>query len=94
MADLYPQIPPYRTSRLRVSSIHELNVEEYGNPAGLPVIFFHGGPGAGISSLHPRFFDPSFYRVVIFDQRGSGKRTKGTAPIGAIPSVRVRKGSS
>ncbi|MGZ5429875.1 MAG: prolyl aminopeptidase, partial [Thermoanaerobaculia bacterium] len=70
MMSLFPEVEPFRSFRLRVSGIHELHVEEAGNPSGPPVIFFHGGPGAGISPLHRRFFDPAFWRVVLFDQRG------------------------
>jgi len=80
MTPLFPEVEPTRTFRLRVSEIHELHVEEAGNPSGPPVIFFHGGPGAGISPLHRRFFDPAFWRVVLFDQRGSGKST----PLGEL----------
>ena len=43
------------------------------NPCGVPVLFLHGGPGAGIAPIHRRFFDPNFYRVILFDQRGAGK---------------------
>ncbi len=77
---LFPEIEPYRTFRLPVSDLHTLHVEESGNPAGKPVVFFHGGPGAGLSPLHRRFFDPKFWRVVLFDQRGCGKST----PLGAL----------
>jgi proline iminopeptidase len=80
MMSLFPEIEPYRSFRLRVSGIHELHVEEAGNPSGPPAIFFHGGPGAGISPLHRRFFDPAFWRVILFDQRGSGKST----PLGEL----------
>jgi len=52
-----------------------LFVEECGNPDGLPVIFLHGGPGAGVSPYHRRFFDPQRYRIVLFDQRGAGRST-------------------
>jgi proline iminopeptidase len=77
---LFPAIEPYRTFRLRVSDLHDLHVEESGNPDGMPVIFFHGGPGAGISPIHRRFFDPAQWRVVLFDQRGCGKST----PLGEV----------
>ncbi len=80
MTTLFPELEPFRTFRLRVSDLHELHVEEAGNPAGPPVVFFHGGPGAGVSPMHRRFFDPSFWRVVLFDQRGSGKST----PLGEL----------
>lgn len=75
MRELYPEIEPYRTHRLAVDALHTLYVEECGNPAGLPVIFLHGGPGAGVSAYHRRFFDPARYRIVLFDQRGAGQST-------------------
>lgn len=80
MSDLFAPLEPFDSFRLRVSDLHELYVEQAGNPAGRPVIFFHGGPGAGISPLHRRFFDPSFWRVILFDQRGSGRST----PLGEV----------
>jgi proline iminopeptidase len=61
--------------RLKVSELHELHVEESGNPKGKPVIFLHGGPGGGTSSKHRRYFDPDLYRIVLFDQRGCGLST-------------------
>ncbi|KWS03771.1 Proline iminopeptidase [Lysobacter capsici AZ78] len=75
MRELFPEIEPYRTHRLAVDDLHELHIEECGNPDGLPVVFLHGGPGAGVSPYHRRFFDPKRYRIVLFDQRGAGKST-------------------
>ncbi len=75
MRTLYPAIEPYRTHRIAVDAIHTLHVEECGNPDGLPVVFLHGGPGAGIAAYHRRFFDPSRHRIVLFDQRGTGQST-------------------
>ncbi|MAI49022.1 MAG: prolyl aminopeptidase [Rhodospirillaceae bacterium] len=49
--------------------------EQSGHPEGLPVIFLHGGPGAGATAVHRRFFDPNYYRIVIYDQRGAGRST-------------------
>jgi proline iminopeptidase len=72
---LFPPITPYATRQLRVDATHELYVEECGNPAGLPVCFLHGGPGAGCEDMHRRFFDPNIYRIVLFDQRGAGRST-------------------
>lgn len=72
---LYPPIEPYRTGRLRVSDVHELYFEESGNPQGKPVVFVHGGPGGGTDPKQRRFFDPEYYRIVLFDQRGSGQST-------------------
>jgi proline iminopeptidase len=70
---LYPAIKPYQTGFLRVSEVHELYFEESGNPRGKPVVFLHGGPGAGTDGKMRSFFDPQRYRIVLFDQRGCGK---------------------
>lgn len=75
MYSLFPESQPFKTWRLKVSPIHELNVEEYGNPTGPPALFLHGGPGGGLSKKHHRYFDPKFYHIILFDQRGSGKST-------------------
>lgn len=75
MPQPYPPIEPYRTQRLRVSDLHELHVEESGNPQGQPVVFVHGGPGGGTEPWQRQFFDPQRYRIVLFDQRGCGKST-------------------
>lgn len=72
---LFPAIEPFRTGMLPVDGIHTLYWEECGNPNGEPVLFLHGGPGAGLSTRHRRFFDPAHYRIVLFDQRGAGKST-------------------
>lgn len=70
---LFPEIEPNNKFWFRVSDVHELYVEECGNPDGQPVVFLHGGPGAGFSAFHRRLFDPSHYRIILFDQRGAGK---------------------
>ena len=70
---LFPRIDAKRAGRLRVSDIHELYWEESGNPAGLPVVALHGGPGGGCSPEMRRFFDPDRYRIIMFDQRGCGR---------------------
>src|SRR4051812_48331552 len=75
MLTFFPESKPFKTHRLKVSDVHELNVEEYGNPKGQPALFLHGGPGAGLSNRHHRFFDPKRYHIILFDQRGSGKST-------------------
>ncbi len=71
--DLYPKIEPYDRGMLDVGDGHRLYYEQSGNPQGVPVVFLHGGPGAGSNPAHRRFFDPDFYRIVIFDQRGAGR---------------------
>jgi proline iminopeptidase len=70
---LYPPIKPYNSGFLRVSDVHEIYFEECGNPRGKPAVFLHGGPGGGTDAKMRRFFDPQRYRIVLFDQRGSGK---------------------
>jgi proline iminopeptidase len=75
MKDLYPPIEPYAVQQLPVSGGHRLHIEQVGHPDGIPVLFLHGGPGAGCEAYHRRFFDPEVYRVVLFDQRGCGRST-------------------
>lgn len=70
---LFPPIEPYHQQHFRVSELHQLYVEECGNPEGQAVLFLHGGPGAGISTTHRRLFDPKHFRIILFDQRGAGK---------------------
>jgi proline iminopeptidase len=72
---LYPDLAPRRTGMLPVSELHTIYWEESGNPEGLPVVFLHGGPGAGCDPVHRTFFDPERYRIVLLDQRGSGRST-------------------
>jgi proline iminopeptidase len=60
---------------LKVSAEHEIYYEESGNPKGKPVVFVHGGPGGATDGKQRRFFDPSRFRIVMFDQRGCGKST-------------------
>jgi proline iminopeptidase len=70
---LYPPIEPFNSGYLKVSDLHEIYFEESGNPRGKPAVFLHGGPGAGTDPKMRRFFDPRRYRIVLLDQRGSGK---------------------
>lgn len=72
---LFPPIDAYQTGRLVVDSRHSLYWEQSGNPNGVPIVFLHGGPGAGTAPAYRRFFDPAHYRIVLFDQRGSGRST-------------------
>ena len=78
--DLFPPIEPTESGRLERDAPHSLYWELCGNPGGQPVVFLHGGPGAGSSPDHRRFFDPDHYRIVIFDQRGAGRST----PLGEL----------
>lgn len=77
---LFPPITPYSSGFLAVDSVHTLYWEQSGNPDGVPVVLLHGGPGAGASPVHRCFFDPKFYRIIIFDQRGAGRST----PLGEL----------
>ncbi len=70
---LYPPIKPFVQHSLQVDSTHVLHIEECGNPNGIPVIFIHGGPGSSYNAIHRQFFDPSAYRIILFDQRGCGQ---------------------
>ena len=72
---LYPEIEPFDSGRLAVSPLHTIYYEQCGNPRGKPAVFVHGGPGAGCNVNSRRFFDPAHYRIVLFDQRGSGRST-------------------
>lgn len=73
MLDLFSEIEPYDAGYLKVDDLHHIYYEQSGNPLGYPVLFLHGGPGAGASPKSRRFFDPAFYRIIVFDQRGSGR---------------------
>ncbi|WP_313524820.1 prolyl aminopeptidase [Stutzerimonas kunmingensis] len=75
MQTLYPEIKPYARHELAVEEPHVLYVDESGSPDGLPVLFVHGGPGGGCDALSRRFFDPTLYRIITFDQRGCGRST-------------------
>ncbi|MEZ5543741.1 MAG: prolyl aminopeptidase [Lysobacteraceae bacterium] len=75
MKTLYPTLEPYAAGTLAVSDRHTLYFEECGNPQGKPVVLLHGGPGSGCSPNMRRFHDPAKYRIVLFDQRGSGRST-------------------
>ncbi|MDM9651258.1 prolyl aminopeptidase [Pseudomonas wenzhouensis] len=75
MQTLYPEIKPYARHELAVEPPHVLYVDESGSADGLPVLFIHGGPGAGCDAASRRYFDPALYRIVTFDQRGCGRST-------------------
>lgn len=80
LLDLFPSLPPYSSGFLAVDSVHNLYWEQSGNPDGVPILLLHGGPGAGATPTHRRFFDPNFYRIIILDQRGSGR----SHPLGSV----------
>ncbi|KAL4260430.1 Proline iminopeptidase [Pleurotus pulmonarius] len=72
---MYPDIQPFETGTLKVSDLHTLYYEVSGNKEGNPVVFLHGGPGGGVDPKDRSFFNPEKYKIVLFDQRGSGKST-------------------
>ncbi len=78
--DLFPEIGPFESGYLPLSDEHVMYWEQVGNPRGKPVLFLHGGPGAGAGAVHRRFFDPTVWRAIIFDQRGAGR----SKPLGSL----------
>jgi proline iminopeptidase len=79
-AELFPPVIPHASGRLWPDHTHSLYWEVSGNPEGAPAGFLHGGPRAGASADHRRFFDPHHYRIVVFDQRGAGR----SQPLGEL----------
>lgn len=75
MLILYPPIKPYAEYRIKTGELHELYVEESGSKSGIPVLFFHSGPGSNSEPFNRRFLDPQKYRIILFDQRGCGRST-------------------
>ena len=73
LSNLFPPIEPVRSGMLPVSALHRIYWEECGAANGIPIVFLHGGPGGGCGPLHRRFFDPVRYRIILYDQRGSGR---------------------
>jgi proline iminopeptidase len=73
--EIFPPIEPYQTGKIRLDTRHTMYWEQSGNPRGSPALFLHGGPGAGATAVHRRFFDPDHWRIVIYDQRGAGRST-------------------
>ena len=84
--DLYPPLEPYTTGMLPLNSHHTMYWEQSGNPHGVPILFLHGGPGAGATPTHRRFFDPAHYRIVVCDQRGAGR----SLPLGSLRDNTLR----
>ena len=80
MHELFPELDPHCSGMLTLDALHAMYWEECGDPLGIPVVFLHGGPGAGSTAAHRRFFDPEAYRIVVLDQRGAGRST----PLGEL----------
>lgn len=83
MSGQFPPIEPYDSGMLDVGGQHRVYWECCGNPTGRPALFLHGGPGSGCSANQRRFFDPSLYNTVLFDQRGSGR----SRPLASDPNA-------
>lgn len=73
--ELYPEIEPYAQGHLDVGDGNLVYWEACGNPQGKPAVVVHGGPGSGCTPWHRRLFDPSAYRLILFDQRNCGRST-------------------
>jgi len=74
-AALYPELEPYASGRLPLDAVHTMHWEMCGNAAGVPLVFLHGGPGGGCLPHHRRYYDPAFWDIVLYDQRGAGRST-------------------
>ena len=72
---LYPAIEPFESGMLDVGDGHSIYYERVGTKGAKPVVYLHGGPGAGITPNNRRLFDPARYEVILFDQRGCGRST-------------------
>ena len=77
---LFPDIEARKTGHLQLDELHTMYWEESGDPQGIPAVFLHGGPGAGSTPGHRRFFDPQAYRIIVYDQRGAGR----SRPLGEL----------
>lgn len=73
--DLFPIIEARESGMLDLDGTHVMYWEECGNPEGVPILFLHGGPGAGTMAVHRRFYDPEYFRIILCDQRGAGRST-------------------
>jgi hypothetical protein len=89
MGELYPEITPFAQGMLEVGEGHLVYWESCGNPLGKPALGLHGGPGSGAGAFWRRFFDPTLYRVVLFDQRGCGRSRPDAHRLAGIPGVLV-----
>ena len=85
-AALFPEIEPYASGRLPLDRLHTMHWEACGNAGGVPLVFLHGGPGGGCLPHHRRYYDPAFFNIVLYDQRGCGR----SAPIASLTDNTTR----
>lgn len=78
--NLYPELDTFEQSMIKVDDFHEVYYEVCGKPDGMPVVFLHGGPGSGCNPAQRRFFDPTYYKIILIDQRGCGR----SKPLGSV----------
>src|SRR5258708_39986669 len=86
--ELYPDIEPHQSGYRRLDQRHEMYWDVSGNDDGVPAVFLHGGPGAGASPMHPRFFDPAHNPLRIFAPPAAGRaRPTGEHPGNPTPHL-------
>ena len=89
MSHLFPPSEPYNSGKLDVGDGHRLTYCEHGNPEGIPVVYLHGGPGAGCNEVYYRYFDPSGFRIVTYDQRAAPLSPPEAFSIGGDPAALI-----
>ena len=71
----YPDCEPRESGTLAVDNVHSIAWWRFGKPNGVPAVFLHGGPGGSTRRPVRRIYDPAFYDILLFDQRGCGAST-------------------
>ena len=89
MTHLFPPTEPFNSGKLEVGDGHRLTYFEHGNPDGVPVVYLHGGPGAGCNEVYFRYFDPSGFRIVTYDQRAAPLSPPQAFAIGGDPGALI-----
>lgn len=75
-------IATFERGHLEVGDGHSIHYCVSGNPSGVPVIHFHGGPGSSSKASQLGRYDLEVFKVIQFDQRGCGL----SEPAGSITS--------
>lgn len=82
---IYERYEPFRMSAVDAEGEAAIYCEESGNPAGIPALWLHGGPGGSLGSgWYRTHFDPARYRLIGIDQRGTGKSRSAGSPTGEM----------